>query len=80
MATSQKSPTTYWYSNSNSFATFLVALANLANPPLVMSISYGADESDVSRSELDAFNFQAMKLGVMGVTIMVASGGNNIQQ
>ena len=80
MATSQKSPTTYWYSNSNSFATFLVAVANLANPPLVMSISYGADESDVSRSELDAFNFQAMKLGVMGVTIMVASGGNGLQQ
>ena len=78
MAISTRSPTTHWYTNSNSFAAFLVAVANIERPPLVISISYGADEGDMSRSEFDAFNFQAMKLGVMGVTILAASGGTNI--
>ena len=77
MAISSRSPTTHWYTNSNSFAAFLVAVANIERPPLVISISYGADEGDMSRSEFDAFNFQAMKLGVMGVTILAASGGND---
>ena len=77
MAMSPGSPTTHWYTNSNSFAVFLVAIANIANPPLVISISYGADEKDMSRSEYDAFNFQAMKLGVMGITILAASGGRH---
>ena len=78
MAISTRSPTTHWYTNSNSFAAFLVAVANIERPPLVISISYGADEGDMSRTEFDAFNFQAMKLGVMGVTILAASGGTNI--
>ena len=78
MAISQNSPTTNWYSNSNSFSSWLVTVANFANPPRVLSISYGADESDVSRSEFDAFNLQAIKLGVMGVTIIASSGGNYI--
>ena len=77
MATSQNSPTTYWYSDLNSFASWLVTVANMANPPRVFSISYGADESDVSKSEFDAFNLQAMKLGLMGVTILASSGGNH---
>ena len=76
MAVSQISPTTHWYTDSNSFAAWLLTVASYADPPKVISISYGASESTVTKSEFDAFNVQAIKLGLMGVTILAASGGN----
>jgi Pro-kumamolisin, activation domain len=79
MAVCQKSPTTHWYTDENSFANWLLAVANNANPPLVISISYGASEEAVTTSELNAFNIQAIKLGAMGVTILAASGGQVLQ-
>jgi tripeptidyl-peptidase I len=76
MAISQGSPTTHWYTDLNSFAAWLLTVASYADPPRVISISYGASESTVTKSEFDAFNVQAIKLGLMGVTIFAASGGN----
>jgi tripeptidyl-peptidase I len=73
MAISQ-SPTTYYYVDYQSFSSFLSVVLDSASPPLVISISYGADEIGVSSSEMNYFNVQAMKLGLMGVTIVVASG------
>ena len=73
MGISGRSPTTYWYTDL-SFSDWLVTVADTANPPLVFSISYGQDESYTSASELNAFSTQAIKLGAMGVTILVASG------
>lgn len=76
MGISQYSPTIHWYVDSSSFANWLLLVANNVNPPLVLSISYGAPESTVSASEFDAFNLQAIKLGAMGISIVAASGGN----
>jgi tripeptidyl-peptidase-1 len=73
MSTSKVSPTTSWYSDSD-FTNFLVEVANTANLPLVFSISYGFDEGSAGSSYLNAFNTQAMKLGIRGVTIVAASG------
>jgi tripeptidyl-peptidase I len=73
MAVSPDSPTTYWYSDLD-FSAWLVTVAALSKPPLVLSISYGAEEDSVSTSELDAFNTEAIKLGSMGVSIVLASG------
>lgn len=75
MATSANSPTTHWYTDKNSFADWLLDVANEVNPPLVISISYGAGEDTVTSGEFEAFNVQAIKLGLMGTTIIVASGG-----
>lgn len=75
---SQISPTTHWYTDANSFAAWLLSVANMARPPKVFSISYGANEASVSRSEFDAFNVQAIKLGAMGITIVASSGGNTL--
>ena len=78
MAVSQ-SPTTYFYMDSNSsFADFVTLLANMTNPPLVVSVSYINYEIEVHSSELDAFNVQAIKLGAMGVTLVVSSGDNGV--
>mmetsp|Transcript_11509 Transcript_11509/g.11152 ORF Transcript_11509/g.11152 Transcript_11509/m.11152 type:complete len:685 (-) Transcript_11509:48-2102(-) len=73
MSTSKVSPTTYWYTDL-SWANWLVTVANTVDPPLVFSISYGQEEQTLTTSELDAFNTEAIKLGVMGVTIVAASG------
>ena len=73
ISTSPVSPTTYWYTNLF-FADWLVSVARTFNPPLVLSISYGFNEQYTSSSELNAFNTQAIKLGTMGVTIVVATG------
>lgn len=75
MGISQISPTTYWYTDSD-FSSWLYAVANTMNPPLVLSISYGQSEQYTSYSELNTFNNEAIKLGAMGVSIFVASGDN----
>jgi hypothetical protein len=55
------SPTTYWYTDFLTFSDWLVTMANIKKPPLVVSVSYGIDEIFVSASEMDAFNIQAIK-------------------
>lgn len=74
LAVSPDSPTTFWYSDLEGFSSWLVEVASSSDPPLVININYFVEEPYVSGSELDAFNIQAIKLGAMGVTIVVPSG------
>lgn len=73
MGVSQRSPTTYWHSPAGIF-TWLVEVSNAINPPLVLSISYGADESTTSVTTHESVSLLAMKLGLRGVSIFCASG------
>ena len=73
MATSQGSPTTYWYSDLT-FSDWMITVARTSNPPLIYSISYGAEEASVSISEMAAFNTQIIQLLATGITVFVASG------
>jgi subtilase family serine protease len=59
---------------ANGLNDWLYNAADMANPPLVMSLSYGAEERHVPQAIQDAFLTQAIKLSVMGVTIVAASG------
>ena len=68
------SPTIYYYSNLGLSSSWLAMVASTPAPPKVISISYGCDESYVGTGELDAFAVQAMKLGLMGTTIVVSTG------
>ena len=77
MSIGQGTPTMNLYTDLDYFSGWLLAVANLVNPPLVVSISYGASEASITASEFDAFNLQAIKLGLMGVTILVSSGGQS---
>lgn len=56
--------------------TWITSVANNPTPSSVYSISYGIDELDLVgySSYIDQFNIQAVKLGVQGVTVLVASG------
>ena len=67
------SPTMFWYSDG-SFTEFLIDISNIVNPPKVISISYGTIESDMTASEYRAFDDIAIKLSIMGTTIVAASG------
>ena len=63
----------YWYTDF-SLGHWLLTVANTVDPPLVFSISYGIEEAYVSESEMKAFTTQAIKLSVVGVTIVASSG------
>lgn len=73
MGVSPRSPTTYWHSPGGIF-TWLIDITNTVNPPLVLSVSYGADESTTSKTTHDSVTILAMKLGLRGVSIFAASG------
>jgi tripeptidyl-peptidase I len=73
MAASPGSPTHYMYTDKT-FSQWLVTVANMTKPPLVLSISYGAEESGMQYSDMMAFDTEAKKMGVIGITIVVASG------
>jgi subtilase family serine protease len=72
MGISPRSPTTFWHASI--MINLLIGYSNDPNPPLVLSISYGLAEWKVGRAEKNTFTQMAQKLGVMGVTILVASG------
>merc|ERR1712187_479667 len=51
----------------------------LQEPPLVMSVSYGNDEVQQSSPEyMDACNAQFMKLGMRGISVLIASGDQGV--
>ena len=69
-----RSPTIHYYSNLGLSSNWLAMVASTPAPPKVISISYGTDEAYMGSGEMDAFALQAMKLGLMGTTIVVSSG------
>lgn len=75
MGISQNTPTTYYY-DEDWMLGFIKSVADMANPPLVFSISYGGSET--SPEYTSSFDTEAMKLGVMGVTILASSGDDGV--
>ena len=75
MAMSPVSPTTFWWTRQK-FSGFLLQLANTPKPPLVISISYGTLEKYVTEQEHVIFTQQAIRLSVMGCTMLIACGDN----
>jgi subtilase family serine protease len=75
MAVANHVPTTYYYWAGDDFLLeWAMAVSEMAHPPLVLSISYGIDEDYLPASYGAQFDVQAMKLAVMGVTLLASSG------
>lgn len=77
MGISQHTPTSVLYqtpSPPDAFAAFVFSMASLQNPPDVIAFSYGNIEEYIPPAYYTAFNVEAMKLGLRGVTLLVASG------
>lgn len=80
MATSQRVPTTYYYWSGEDFMLqWMTEVASMTSPPLVFSISYGADEEDLPANYGNTFNVIALKLAARGITITVSSGDDGAQ-
>jgi tripeptidyl-peptidase I len=77
MGISPTSPTTFWHASSG-WVSWLTAVLNTPNPPLVHSISYGSDEQYTSLSTFNVMTTFAQKLGLMGVTLVSASGDDGV--
>jgi tripeptidyl-peptidase-1 len=75
MAVAQGATTWYWNAPADlePFTEWIFAVNDLENPPLVHSVSYGNYETDYSQKKIFAFNVVAQKLGLRGVTVLVAS-------
>ena len=73
MTTSPSSPTTFWYTD-NWFNDFLIQVSNIVNTPKVISFSYGQSEFSVDAGVWKSFDDAAIKLSIMGTTIVAASG------
>eukprot|EP01117_Protostelium_nocturnum_P011410 TRINITY_DN413_c0_g1_i1.p1 TRINITY_DN413_c0_g1~~TRINITY_DN413_c0_g1_i1.p1 ORF type:complete len:551 (+),score=210.31 TRINITY_DN413_c0_g1_i1:79-1731(+) len=82
MSTSPFSPTYYYnYAESDVFKAFYHYAMDLINdpkPPLVQSISYGQYGGDYPIKIVDRISNEFMKLGLRGVTILVASGDDGV--
>jgi subtilase family serine protease len=57
---------------------WLLRVSGDDDPPKVLSISYGMGEHYVTIQEATAFDVEARKLGLQGVTILVASGDSGV--
>jgi subtilase family serine protease len=73
MAVSQNSPTTYWHTYTG-VGLWLRDVLLTTNIPLVLSISYGAEEKYTSAGEHQTFTTAAIKMAATGITILVAAG------
>ena len=77
---------TFWYQAGRSpknpenepFLEWLSALANTTSPPLVISTSYGDDESTVDMDYAQRVNTEFMKAGARGVSLLYASGDSGV--
>ena len=73
MASSPGSPTLFHCTNAH-FSDWLMMMAKIDSLPLVISLAIDIPETYLSKSELEAFNILAIKLGCMGVTIIAPCG------
>ena len=81
MAVAQQAPTAFWYADSADYGAFLARVSADANPPLVMSISYGGEEHGFDAAfpgSTQRFNTEAQKLGARGVTLLASSGDDGV--
>jgi tripeptidyl-peptidase-1 len=74
-------PTTYFYnpndSEKNHYQDVVMYLTSLVNPPKVLVLpTINTYEADVSPTYILAFNYLAIQLGVMGVTLIVSAGND----
>jgi tripeptidyl-peptidase-1 len=70
-AVAQSTPMTYWYTDDWMY-NWIFDVGDATSPPKVLSISYGSVEPHVDL--MAAFNTEALKLGLQGVTLVASSG------
>jgi tripeptidyl-peptidase-1 len=77
MAVGQKIPTSYIYYQPD-WLSFVQNLTSWKSAPKVISISWGSYETAFKSDYVNAFNYAAMKLGLMGTTVLASSGDSGV--
>jgi tripeptidyl-peptidase-1 len=77
-AVAQGVPTQYDYSSADGFLGWILNVASRRSPAQVYSISYVGYEGRLSKSYVNAFNTEAVKLALMGTTILAATGDDGV--
>lgn len=73
--------TTFWSvpsSVSDIFVAWITQVAASSRPPLVHSISYGSIATEDPHNDMKRFNTEICKMGLRGLTVMVASGDDGV--
>ncbi len=78
MSTGQNIPTISYYDDYSLWYTWMVEVSSMTDIPKVFSMSYGSIEPYISVSERTTFNTESMKLGLQGVSLLVASGDDGV--
>ena len=68
------SPTIHYYREEMRFTEWITKMTYTTKVPLVISISYGSEESFYDISEMIEFDVGVIKLGLRGITLIVSSG------
>ena len=74
MGIGQRIPTTSLNFPFNGWLPIIQNFTSWNSPPKVISISYGSYETEMSPGYIQVWNTAAMQLGVMGTTLVAASG------
>lgn len=79
MAVSRSIPTIYYYwTGTDVWLDWITTVADMADPPDLFTISYGSYEAAFDPAYLDAFQTEAIKLGLVGTTVLAASGDDGV--
>lgn len=72
-------PLTDIFNSAYSLLKWMTQVSNLANPPLVHSVSYGNDEKQqTSKAYMESCNTQFLKAGAKGLSVLFASGDQGV--
>jgi len=77
----QQASTSWYFMNPYSIDPFLdlvVLISNKTEVPLVYSISYGSLATEDDKLDMGRFNLEVCKLGLRGITVVVASGDDGV--
>jgi len=83
MGTAPLIPTWFWstdgtYNGQEPFVQWAMNVNAGATVPLVMSISYGDEESSVAKDYTDRLNIELQKMAARGISVLFASGDNGV--
>lgn len=65
-------------SDPTPFLDLFASLENATQVPMIFSISYGEDEDGNTGTYLDALNGEFMKVGLRGVSVLIAAGDSGV--
>lgn len=77
MGIAQNVPTTYYYYD-DWMVSWVTAVADSSEPDDVYSISYGSYELGFTSLEIQTFEKEAIKLAMIGTTLLASSGDDGV--